>query len=108
MLKGKGKYILHTDSGREELSDHHTDPAEQHDLAGSTDLTPWRAALAEATGWPVLGGWRLRISELAAPLTLTFSAHYIIQGRVAYVGNDAYSFTNTRVTVAPRPPPVTD
>ena len=74
VLKGKGKYILHTDSGREELYDHSTDPAELNDISSTTDLTPWRAALAAATGWPVLGGWRVRLTGLADPLTLPFSA----------------------------------
>jgi arylsulfatase A-like enzyme len=74
VIQGDGKYILHTDSGREELYDHAADPDEQVDLAGDRDLTPWRAALSAATGWPVEEGWRIRLSELQAPVTLTFPA----------------------------------
>ncbi|MFT5685856.1 MAG: arylsulfatase [Myxococcota bacterium] len=74
VIRGDGKYILHTDSGQEELYDLATDPGEQDDLAADRDLTPWRAALAEATGWPVETGWRVRLSGRTEPLVLTFPA----------------------------------
>ncbi|MBX2800909.1 MAG: sulfatase [Myxococcales bacterium] len=54
------KYVLHTDSGQEELYDLGADPSEQNDLTATTDLTPWRAALSEAHDMPVGRGWRMR------------------------------------------------
>ena len=40
------------------------------------------------------------------PLTLDFSSVYLVQARVAYVDVDAFAFSNTRITVGARPPPV--
>ena len=80
VLRGDGKYILHTDSGQEELYDLAADPSEQADRSEIADLAPWRTALAEATGWPVGAGWRLRLTGLAAPLTLTFPAPLLDAG----------------------------
>ncbi len=55
------KYVLHTGSGREELYDLRTDPAEKQDLAATKALEPFRAKLAEAHHIPVGPGWRIRL-----------------------------------------------
>ena len=55
------KYILHTGTGREELYDLAADPAEKQDKAASTDLAPYRAALATSHSIDVGPGWRIRV-----------------------------------------------
>ncbi len=67
------KYILHTDSGQEELYDLSTDPREQRDLAAEGFLDPWRRALGQATSWPVGAGWRVSLVEPREAFTLHFS-----------------------------------
>jgi arylsulfatase A-like enzyme len=54
-------YVLHTGSGREELYDRAADPGEHTDLSASTDLTPYRSALAQAHGLDVGPGWRAQV-----------------------------------------------
>ncbi len=55
------KYILHTGTGREELYDMTGDPAEKQNKAASTDLGPYRAALAASHSIDVGPGWRVRV-----------------------------------------------
>ncbi|HHO53398.1 MAG TPA: hypothetical protein ENK18_21640 [Deltaproteobacteria bacterium] len=55
------KYVLHTGSGHEELYDLSADPAESRNLALSTDLDPWRRALAAAHHMEVGSGLRIRV-----------------------------------------------
>ncbi|MBT3221378.1 MAG: sulfatase, partial [Proteobacteria bacterium] len=64
IVEGRHKYILHTGSGDEELYDLDSDPKEQENLADSTDLAPYRTAMANAYGVPVGLGWRLRLNFL--------------------------------------------
>ncbi len=77
VVRGTKKYILHTTSGREELYDLAADRAEARNLAPNApldELTAMRAALAEATGWPVRSAWRVTLTRQLAPLTFTFEA----------------------------------
>ncbi len=70
-----GKYILHTFSGDEELYDLDEDPDEQTDLSSEQgpDLPAWRERLAQATGWPVGPGLRVRLKgRKGAPFELVF------------------------------------
>lgn len=70
------KYILHTGNGREEVYDLRADPGETTNLADTAPparLDALRAALAEATGWPVKPGWRLRMAS-RAPFRVAFDA----------------------------------
>ncbi len=61
------KYLLHTESGVEELYDLAADPQEKHNLAaGSPDLTNYWTALGKAHGMPVGPGWRIDVT-LATP-----------------------------------------
>jgi arylsulfatase A-like enzyme len=55
------KYVLHTASGQEELYDLVADPKETKNLAVSTPLEEYRAALSKAHGMEVGRGWRIRV-----------------------------------------------
>jgi arylsulfatase A-like enzyme len=55
------KYVLHTGSGREELYDLKSDPAEKNNLAGSTDTAPYWQALGKSHSVPVGHGWRIKV-----------------------------------------------
>ena len=71
------KYILHTGSGQEEVYDLANDRGETTDLvdrAPPERLASLRAALAEASGWPVRPGWRLRFDGPRRPVELVFDA----------------------------------
>lgn len=70
----KGKYILQTISGDEELYDLARDPAEQNDIARvrPDTLPEWRALLAQATGWPVGPGWRIELNDQEEPFDIVF------------------------------------
>ena len=71
------KYTLATHSGVEEVFDLATDPGEQNDLYKTTDeasLTKLRAAMEQASGWPVRQGWRIRLPVEVKPTTFTFEA----------------------------------
>ena len=73
----KYKYILHTASGNQELYDLEADPGEKNNLskkADATSLQQMRAALAQATGWPVLPGYRIRVGPTPTLTTFTFKA----------------------------------
>ncbi len=61
------KYVLHTGTGREELYDMTADPAEKQDKAATTDLGPYRAALARAHSIDVGPGWRVRVDLTDVP-----------------------------------------
>jgi len=64
------KYILHTQSGREELYDLAADPGEHHDLAATADLEPYWRALGEAHRMPVGRGWRVDVTLASDVLVL--------------------------------------
>ncbi len=67
------KYVLQTWSGDQELYDLGTDPGERLDLAQQDrDLSRWHRALAEATGWPVGEGWRVRPRSRDTAFALRF------------------------------------
>ncbi len=66
------KYILHTASGEEELYDLNADPSESANRAPEVDTTGMQGLLSQATGWPVLAGWRLQFTKLPHPTTITF------------------------------------
>lgn len=66
------KYILHTASGAEELYDLARDPTESANLADQQDTSSMQGMLSQATGWPVLSGWRLQFSGLPHPTTIDF------------------------------------
>jgi arylsulfatase A-like enzyme len=67
------KYVLATGSGHEELYDLTADPREQHNLAASTELSPYREALWRAhRGLVVAPGWRV-------PLSLTGSEPLVLE-----------------------------
>ncbi len=71
------KYILHTASGKEELYDLATDNAELDNRAPAAPddrLAAMRLALADATGWPVRSGWRLRLDGNTKELELSFES----------------------------------
>ncbi len=71
----RGKYILHTISGAEELYDLEADPGEQVDLSTehADRLPAWRERLAEATGWPVGPGLRVSLKgRKGSPFELVF------------------------------------
>ncbi|MFH1466470.1 MAG: sulfatase [Pseudomonadota bacterium] len=75
VIQQRGKYILQTASGAEELYDLAEDPGEQRDLAAerAADLPAWRARLAQATGWPVGPGLRVRLQgRRGQPVELVF------------------------------------
>lgn len=55
------KYILHTGSGEEEVFDLASDPDETKNLAGATDLAPYRERLASAHGLDVGPGYRVHV-----------------------------------------------
>ena len=55
------KYVLRTADGAEQLYDLMADPREQRNLADTSDLAPFRAALATAHGMTVGPGWRVRM-----------------------------------------------
>ena len=61
------KYVLHTASGEEELYDLSRDPGEQANLvaSGTTDLVPFRAALAQAHEMRVGPGWRVTVKLMS-------------------------------------------
>jgi arylsulfatase A-like enzyme len=60
------KYILHTDSGQEELYDLTADPGEHVDLTRTgQQTTPYWKAMALAHEMPVGPGWRLRVDARA-------------------------------------------
>ncbi len=70
------KYTLGTHSGNEEVFDLTVDPDEQNDLYKQTDaaaLTTLRAAMEQASGWPVRHGWRVRLPVEVKPTTFTFA-----------------------------------
>lgn len=71
------KYILHTASGREELYDLARDPKEAQsrlDEASPEELGQLRAKLEQATGFPVMPGWRFRLFGRAPVVELRFDA----------------------------------
>ncbi len=77
VVHGGWKYILHTGSGDEELYDLAADPREANDLAATAPaerLDALRAAMAEASGWAVRPGWRLRFEGPRRPVELRFAA----------------------------------
>lgn len=56
------KYILQTQTGREELYDLAADPGEHHDIGATSDLEPYWRALGEAHHMPVGRGWRVDVT----------------------------------------------
>lgn len=73
----KYKYILHTASGNQELYDLQADPGEENNLSKKADaasLMQMRQALAQATGWPVMPGFRIRVGPTPTETTFTFKA----------------------------------
>jgi arylsulfatase A-like enzyme len=66
------KYIVETGSGREELYALATDPQEQVDLAGKTDLSPWRDRLVQAHPELTAGpGWRIMVGKGVPSFSVT-------------------------------------
>ena len=75
VLHQRGKYILHTITGDEELYDLDADPGELEDLARERkqQLPAWRERLAQATGWPVGPGLRVDLmGRKGSPIELVF------------------------------------
>lgn len=74
VVHDRKKYIVATGSGEEELYDLVADPREQNNLAPTTDLTPFRAALPGAhPGLEAGMGWRITIATRGStPITLSF------------------------------------
>lgn len=66
------KYILHTASGTQEMYDLSNDSAETINLAETESTIDMQGALSQATGWPVLSGWRLQFSQLPHETTISF------------------------------------
>jgi len=64
------KYIVHTATGDEELYDLTNDPNEERNRSADTPTEDMQGALSQATGWPVLSGWRLKFSKLPHPTTI--------------------------------------
>jgi arylsulfatase A-like enzyme len=77
VVSGGWKYILHTGTGQEEVYDLQIDRGETTDRVadvGPERLDTLRRAMAEASGWPVRPGWRLRVEGPRRPVELRFDA----------------------------------
>jgi arylsulfatase A-like enzyme len=103
VVSGGYKYILHTVSGQEELYDLTADPEEQTDLSSTHPalLPAQRQALAEATGWTVGTGWRIRFKSLRASTTLRFSMPII---RAGVIDPEADRMKRANLEWGERPP----